>query len=57
MCIGQRFALNEIKITTSKMLSQFEIVESPGTILNSLDGSWFLKMFEGLKVKMVKRQD
>jgi len=57
VCIGQRFALNEIKITASKLLSRFEIVESPGTRLNSQDGSWFLKVFEGLKVKLVKRQD
>jgi len=57
VCIGQRFAIIEIKITVAKMLSKFKIVESPGTTLNMLEGSWFLKMFEGLKVKFVKRQD
>ena len=57
MCIGQRFAIIEIKITVAKMLSKFKIVESPGTTLNMLEGSWFLKMFEGLKVKFAKRQD
>ena len=57
MCIGQRFAIIEIKITVAKMLSKFNIVESPGTTLNMMEGSWFLKNFEGLKVKFVKRQD
>ena len=57
MCIGQRFALNEVKITVAKMLTRFEIVESPGTRLISGYGSQFLKVFEGLKVKLVRRQD
>ena len=57
VCIGQRFALSEIKITAAKMLTKFEIVDSPGTRLESGFGSQFLKVFEGLKVKLVKRQD
>ena len=55
MCIGQRFALSEIKITAAKMLTKFEIVDSPGTRLESGFGSQFLKVFEGLKVKLAKR--
>ena len=57
MCIGQRFALNEIKITIAKMLTKVEIVDSPGARLIARHGSQFLKVFEDLKIKFVKRQE
>ena len=57
VCIGQRFALNEIKITIAKMLTKVEIVDSPGARLVARHGSQFLKVFEDLKIKFVKRQE
>ena len=57
VCIGQRFAMVELKITVAHLLYKFRIVDSPGTSINMLDGSWFLKAFTGPMVIFEKRQD
>ena len=57
VCIGQRFAIIELKITVAHLLSKFKIVDSPGTSITNVDGSWFLKAFTGPKVIFEKRRD
>jgi cytochrome P450 len=54
-CIATRFAINEVKITIAKLLSQYTIVETENTKMNIPKGSLFILDFVNLRVKFEKR--
>ena len=56
VCIGQRFAMTEMKIFLAKFVSKFKIIEVPETKFNPLPGSLFLNLYETLIVELVERQ-
>ena len=56
ICIGMRFAMEEIKITLAKLLSNFEIIEEPNVTNLTFDkGSPFILSYKELKVKIQER--
>ena len=55
VCIGQRFAIIEMKIAMAKLLSRFKIVDTPATKLEVLTGDSFLLSYEGIYVKLEPR--
>jgi cytochrome P450 len=55
-CIGQRFAMNEMKICLAKLLNRFRIEMTPETKLEFHKGSLFMLVFDDVKVKFVARQ-
>jgi cytochrome P450 len=55
VCIAQRFAINEIKITIAKLINQFKVVETENTKMNIPKGCIFLLDFVNLRVKFEKR--
>ena len=56
VCIGQRFAMTEMKIFLAKFVSKFKINEVPETKFVPACGSIFLNLYETLIVELVERQ-
>ena len=56
VCIGQRFAMNEMKICLAKLLNRFRFEMAPETKLELHKGSLFMLYFDEVKVKFVARQ-
>ena len=56
MCIAQRFALNEVKITAAKLVSKFKIVETENTELKMLSNSRVFYNFGEVRVKLEVRK-
>ena len=56
VCIGQRFAMTEMKIFLAKFVSKFKINEVPETKFVPSCGSIFLNLYETLIVELVERQ-
>ena len=56
VCIGQRFAITEMKIFLAKFVSKFKINEVPETKFVPSCGSIFLNLYETLIVELVERQ-
>lgn len=58
VCIGQRFAMNEIKLLMSQILSKFELQFEPGvTDLQTMKGSPFLLMYPDVLIRIMPRSD
>ena len=58
ICIGMRFAMEEMKITLAKLLSNFEILEEPDiTKLDFDKGNPFLLSYKEMKVKIRERRN
>jgi len=55
VCIGQRFAMIEMKIAMAKLLANFKIVATPATSLDPLKGSPFLFSYKDVLVKLEPR--
>ena len=55
VCIGQRFAMNEMKICMAKLLNKFRIELTPESKLEYGNGSFFVLLFKDIKLKFVKR--
>ncbi len=55
VCIGQRFAMIEIKIFLAKLLSKFRIVATPKTVLEYVKGDLFLLHYNEMVVKLEAR--
>ena len=55
VCIGQRFAMVEMKIAMAKLLAAFTIVATPATSLEALKGSPFLFSYKDVLVKLQPR--
>merc|ERR1719414_611771 len=55
VCIGQRFALLEIKIFVAKLLQKFKIVKTARTALDIPKGTMFLLTYPEIVVKLEKR--
>jgi len=53
VCIGQRFAIVEMKIAMAKLLSKFKIVNTPSTKLEALKGDPFLFSYDNVLVTML----
>ena len=57
ICIGMRFAMEEMKIAMAKLLFNFEIVDEPDvTKLDFQKGSIFLLSYPEMKVKLQERK-
>ena len=56
VCIGQRFAIIEIKIFMAKMLSKFKVVATPETVIKYKPGDLFLLYYPNLIVKLENRE-
>jgi len=54
-CIGQKFAMNEIKSTVSKVLRHFEIIAEPG-FEPTLKADLVLKSSNGIKLRLKTRR-
>jgi len=54
-CIGQRFALNEIKICMAMLLNKFKLEQVPKTKLNLQNGAIGMITFDDIFVKFVPR--
>ena len=54
-CIGKRFAMNEMKLCMAKLLHKFRIEDSPETELTFRNGSFFMLLFDDVKVRFVLR--
>jgi cytochrome P450 len=57
VCIGQRFAMNEMKICMARLLHKFKLELAPESKLEFNKGSIFLMSFDQVKVKMVLRKN
>ena len=57
ICIGQRFAITEMKIFLAKFVSKFRIIEVPETKFNPSSGSPFLNLYDNVIVELVERQN
>ena len=57
VCIGQRFAITEMKIFLAKFVSKFRIIEVPETKFNPSSGSPFLNLYDNVIVELVERQN
>ena len=56
ICIGMRFAMEEMKIALAKLLTNFEIIDEPNvTELNFVAGNQFLLAYNQMNVKIQKR--
>jgi cytochrome P450 len=55
VCIGQRFAMIEMKIAMAKLLAKFKIVDTPVTRLDILKGDPFLFSYDHVHVKLEPR--
>ena len=56
ICIGMRFAMEEMKITLAKLLSNFEVIDVPNVTCLKFDkGNPFLLSFQEMKVKIQER--
>ena len=55
VCIGQRFAMVEMKIAMAKLLAKFKIVASPATSMDVLKGDTFLFSYGDILVKLEPR--
>lgn len=55
ICIGQRFAIVEMKMAMAKLLSRFRIVDTPSTKLEVLRGDNFFLSYEDIYVKLEPR--
>lgn len=55
ICLGQRFAMTEIKIILAKLLLAYRIVSAPDTKLEFSKGNDFMLNFPEMIVKLVKR--
>ncbi len=55
MCIGNRFAMVEMKIIAAKMLAKFNVVATPETEYKRNTGSYFIVLTEPIKVKLETR--
>ena len=55
MCIGQRFAMVEMKIIAAKLLAKYRIEDTPETKINFDTGDLFLLSYPEIKVKLVPR--
>jgi len=55
VCIGQRFALLEIKIFVAKLLQKFKIVQTSKTALATPNGTMFLLTYPEIVVKLERR--
>ena len=55
VCIGQRFALLEIKIFVAKLLQKFKIVQTSKTAIATPKGSMFLLTYPEIVVKLERR--
>jgi cytochrome P450 len=55
VCIAQRFAISEIKITVAKLLSQFRVVETKNSKIDVQMGNIFFLDFINLRVKFERR--
>ena len=56
VCIGQRFAMNEMKICMARLLHKFKLEWSPESKLDFNKGSFFLLSFNEVKVRVVPRK-
>ena len=56
VCIGQRFAMNEMKICMARLLHKFKLELSPDSKLEFNKGSFFLLSFPEVKVRLVSRK-
>ena len=55
VCIGQRFALLEIKIFVAKLLQKFKIVQTSKTAIATPKGTMFLLTYPEIVVKLERR--
>jgi len=56
ICIGMRFAMEEMKITLAKLLTNFEFIEEPNvTELKFEKGNPLLMSYQEMKIKMQER--
>ena len=55
ICIGQRFALTEIKICLAKILKNYRLEMTEETVLKNWTGDLFFFGFEEMKVKFCPR--
>lgn len=55
ICIGQRFAINEMKMCVAKLLSKFKLEKAPKTNLKLETGSLGLLLFNEIYLKFVPR--
>ena len=56
VCLGQRFAIMEMKIFVAKLLQKFKIVKTSKTALNCPKGTFFLMTYPDITVKLEARQ-
>jgi cytochrome P450 len=54
VCIGQRFAINEMKIFMAKLINKFQIIDTPETKLTYSKGD-FLMSYPEIIVKLNAR--
>jgi cytochrome P450 len=55
VCIGQRFAITEIKIFMGKLLNKYRIVATPDTKIQYFNGDTFFFMYPEIVVKLEAR--
>ena len=55
-CIGERFAMIEMKITMVRLLQKFHIEKHEKTKQKLLNGSLFLSIYKDSFVKLVERK-
>ena len=55
VCMGQRFAMVEMKIAIAKLLARFRIMATPETKLEPLKGDPFLFSYDEIRVKLEPR--
>ena len=55
VCIGQRFAMVEMKLCIAKLLQKYRIEATPETEMKYEKGELFLVAFDNMKVKFVPR--
>ena len=55
VCIGQRFALMEIKLYVAKLLAKFKLSPTPKTKLECPIGSGFLMYYDNMFIKLAQR--
>ena len=55
VCIGQRFALTEVKLFMAKMLKEFRVVNTPQTKMDYNLGQFFLLAYPEMFVKLEPR--
>ena len=57
ICIGQRFAMVEMKLAASKLLSRYRLSATRNTRLDLAKGDVFLYFFNEMRVRLEKRDD